>query len=122
MIVVLPLRCSLESAPIAKDKEKCTAKDVIFAHHGDAGHWQIWNRVMAGRMKPMKAMDKVNAEAEEEASASACSQKSSSSVTETETDQHGGVRCSVWEVGANVSADDSHHLMKMYGHCRYHAF
>ena len=24
-------------------KELPIAKDVIFAHHGDAGHWQIWN-------------------------------------------------------------------------------
>lgn len=98
--------------PIAKlrpkIKEKCTTNDLIYAHHGDAGHWQIWNRAVGGRMKPMKAMDKRNAEAEK--------------ASDTENDQHGGVRCSVWEVGANIAADDSRDLMKMYGHCRYHAF
>ena len=117
--------------PIAKNQEKCTTKDVIFAHHGDAGHWQLWNKVMDGYMKPMKAMEKLNAEAEQ-ASASASQKRSTvtgtgtvtetETETETETDQHRGVQCSVWEVGANVAAADSRHLMKMYGHCRYHAF
>jgi len=110
--------------PIAKNQEKCTTKDVIFAHHGDAGHWQIWNRAVGGRMKPMKAMEKGNADAEKASDSQKGSTRTRSVSTdpENDNDQHGGVRCSVWEVGANVAADDSRDLMKMYGHCSYHAF
>ena len=100
--------------PIAKDKEKCTAKDVIFAHHGNAGHWQLWNKHLANILKPVEAMVKANAE---QASAS-----SKSIGTEAENDEQGGVGCSVWEVGGNVKAAASRGMMKMYGHCQYHAF
>jgi len=97
--------------PIAKNQEKCTTKDVIFAHHGNAGHWWMWNPVVGGRMKPMKAMDNANVDA-----------KKASGSKDSENDQHEGVRCSVWEVGANVEAEDSRTFLKIYGNCRYHAF
>ena len=81
--------------PIARGKDPGTTKDVVFAHHGDAGHWQTWNRAIAARMQGLKALDRLATS---------------------------GKMCSIWEVGANVAADDSKLLIAMYGTCKYHAF
>jgi len=80
--------------PIAIGKDKRTDKAVLFAHHGDAGHWQIWNNAIAARFSGLVAMDIANA----------------------------NKNCSVWEVGANVAAEDSRELLKVYPHCQYHGF
>lgn len=93
--------------PIANGKDKGTTKDVVFAHHGDAGHWQIWNRAVGSRFKNLATMDAINRDA-----AVGGGDNGSKTVK----------KCSVWEVGANIAADDSRDLMKIYGNCKYYAF
>mmetsp|Transcript_9098 Transcript_9098/g.13633 ORF Transcript_9098/g.13633 Transcript_9098/m.13633 type:complete len:319 (-) Transcript_9098:22-978(-) len=85
----------LTELPIQKGKDKGTNLPTVFPHHGDAGHWQVWNRALDKRFKGLKALDRL--------------------VTSGNT-------CSVWEVGANVAAQDSKDLMALYGTCKYHAF
>lgn len=81
--------------PIARGQDRGTTKAVVFAHHGDAGHWQVWNRALAARMKGLKTLDRLTS---------------------------GGKACNVWEVGANIAANDSRELIALYGTCKYHAF
>jgi FkbM family methyltransferase len=84
--------------PIASGKDKGTKRDVVFAHHGDAGHWKVWNKAIDSRFKNLKILDSYD-----------------------ESANHGN-KCRVWEIGANVAADDSKAMMKMYKNCEYYAF
>eukprot|EP00979_Chaetoceros_neogracilis_P016062 scaffold6907_cov124-Chaetoceros_neogracile.AAC.1 len=97
--------------PIANGKDKGTTKDVVFAHHGDAGHWQIWNHHIDKVFKGLTTMDAINRNA-------ATAEEGGENVNGSNKVK----KCSIWEVGANTAADDSRTLMKLYGNCEYHAF